>query len=304
MTRTVLILGPTGKLGSHAARAFQAAGWTTILHDRKADDLMAQAAKADVILCGWHPPSYADWAETTPRLTQATIAAAKVNNATVILPGNLYVYGADAPPLLTTDTPHTATNPLGRLRIEMEQAYRAADVRTIVLRAGDYIDTRPSGNWFDLVLTKRLGKGRLTWPGNPDSAHAFAYLPDVARAMVGLAEIRDRLPRFAEVPFAGFNLSGRKLADALQSVTGRRVRVRGMSWLPVRLAIPFWSPARGLLEMRYLWSMPHALDPEPLRRWLPDFAPTPLTQALARAVSFQIEPDQPVADAQLLPARH
>ena len=300
MTRTILILGPSGRIGSNAARAFQAAGWTTILHNRKTDDLMAQAATADVILCGWHPPSYADWAKTTHRLTERTIAAAKRNDATVIIPGNVYVYGDKAPPMLTADTPHAASNPLGLLRIGMEQAYRAAGVKTIILRAGDYIDTRASGNWFNLVLTKSLRKGRITWPGAPDADHAFAYLPDVARAMVGLAEIRDRLPRFADIPFAGYTLPGRKLADALQSVTGRRVTVRGMNWLPIRLAVPFWSSARGLLEMRYIWSMPHALDPEPLRRWLPGFEVTPVQTALARAVSFQIDPDQTVLRSQIL----
>ncbi|MEX0971483.1 MAG: hypothetical protein WD046_13670 [Paracoccaceae bacterium] len=31
---------------------------------------------------------------------------------------------------------------------------------------------------------------------------AYAYLPDMARAAVGLAEARTNLPRFADIPYA------------------------------------------------------------------------------------------------------
>ena len=39
MTQTVLILGGTGKIGTHAARAFGAAGWEVRHYDRAAGDM-------------------------------------------------------------------------------------------------------------------------------------------------------------------------------------------------------------------------------------------------------------------------
>ncbi|MCF6316055.1 MAG: hypothetical protein L3J30_07185 [Marinosulfonomonas sp.] len=48
---------------------------------------------------------------------------------------------------------------MGRIRTEMEAAYRDSGVRTIILRAGDFIDTQASGNWFDKVMTPKLDKG-------------------------------------------------------------------------------------------------------------------------------------------------
>ncbi|MEX0348031.1 MAG: NAD-dependent epimerase/dehydratase family protein [Paracoccaceae bacterium] len=284
MSETVLILGATGRFGRHAAEAFWQAGWHVRLFDRKTDDLQAAASGADVIVNGWNP-TYDQWAATVPVLTQQVIAAARASGAMVIVPGNVYVYGADAPTRFDTDTPHRATNPLGRIRIGMEEAYRRAGVKTLILRAGDFIDTEPSGDWLDKVMLAGLQRGRFTYPGDPDQLHAWAYLPDMARAAVALAEMRDQLAPFEDVPFPGYTLTGRALCQAVASAQGAPLRLRRFNWLPVRLLSPFWKMGRHLIEMRYLWSKPHMLDGTRFAALLPDFEATPLTDALTRALS-------------------
>ena len=44
----------------------------------------------------------------------------------------------------------------------------------------------------------------VTAPGDRNAAHAWAFLPDVARAAVDLVEMRDRFDTFHEVLFPGF----------------------------------------------------------------------------------------------------
>ncbi|PWE33615.1 epimerase [Maritimibacter sp. 55A14] len=294
MSPTVLILGANGRFGRNAAEAFWNAGWTVRRFDRAHDDLNTAAAGTDVILNAWNPP-YPDWAAQVPALTRRVIDAARTSGASVLMPGNVYVFGADAPAVFGPATPHRAANPLGRIRIGMEAAYRASGVQTIILRAGDFLDTEPSGNWFDKVLASRIGRGVFRWPGDPDAPHAWAYLPDMARAAVALAEKRADLARFEDVPYPGYTLSGNEMAAALARATGRPVRLRRMSWLPLRLARPFWPMARHLIEMSYLWSKPHRIDPARFRELLPEYRATPPETALRRAVSFDIHPDQPVA---------
>jgi len=294
MTGTVLILGASGRFGHHAARAFSDAGWRVRRFRRGQDDLTAAAQGADLIVQAWNPP-YPKWAAEVPGQTRAVIAAAKQAGATVLLPGNVYVFGPEAPERFGPDTPHAARNPLGRVRVEMEAAYRASGVQTIVLRAGDYLDTRPSGNWFDRVLIKRLGRGRLDYPGAPDAPHAWAYLPDMARAAMILAARRGDLARFEDVPFPGYTLTGRELATALGTAMGRPVALRAMSWGPLRVLAPVWPMARHLVEMRYLWSKPHRLDRARFDALLPGFVETPAVEALANAIRHQIDPDQTVS---------
>ena len=256
MTKTLLILGATGRMGRHAARAFGQAGWSVRRFDRARDRLPDAAKGADVIFNAWHVP-YSRWEAELSGLTAQVIEAAWATGATVLIPGNVYVYGAGSPEVLGPETCHGATNPLGRLRRDMERAYREAGVRTILLRAGNFLDTEASGNWFDMIIAKSAHRGTLRYPGKTDIPHAWAYLPDLARAFVALAEKRGELPTFTEVTFEGYAFSGEALAEHCATALGRSVEVRRMSWVPLWAARLFWAEARHILEMRYLWNMPH-----------------------------------------------
>ena len=293
MTQKALILGASGRIGRHASHAFAQAGWQVHNFDRRSEDLMQAAHGVDVIVNAWNVP-YSQWQATMPGLTRQVIAAAKASGATVIIPGNIYVFGPDMPPVLGPDVPHRAEHPLGRVRRTMETAYRKADVPTIILRAGDFLDDKASGNWFDYIIAKPAAKGHLSYPGPLNLPHAWAWLPDVAGAMVGLAEKRADLPQFTDITFPGYTLTGEDLAAACSAALARPILAKRMSWVPLQLARPFWKEARYLLDMRYLWSTPHQLDGAALDAALPDRTQTPLTSALVRALYHQIEPDQPV----------
>lgn len=283
-TQTALILGPNGKFGRNAAEAFEHAGWTVHRFDRARDDLMLAAQQADVIVMGWNPAGYEKWdAELLP-MHERAVAAAKASGATIILPGNVYVFGPDAPRGWGADTPHLAQNPLARLRMQVEAMYRDAGVQTILLRAGDFIDTKASGNWFDMFITAKVRKGHITYPGDLDTPHSWAYLPDMARAAVMLAGRRDSLARFEDVPFPGYTLTGRDLAEGLTEALGHEVEARRLSWLKFQLARPFMPLLKGVFEMRYLWDLPQHLDARKFTALCPEFRATPLDIALRQAV--------------------
>jgi nucleoside-diphosphate-sugar epimerase len=292
MQQTVLILGGTGRFGRAAAEAFWNAGWRVRVFDRKTDRLPEAAIGADVIVNGWNPP-YTQWADLLPGLTDTVIEAARASGATVIQAANVYVYGAGSPETLGPDTPHAAKNPLGCLRVAMEERLRSAGIPVILLRAGDFIDTQGSGNWFDRVLMAKLSKGRVEYPGNPDIPHAWAWLPDLGRVAVALAERRASLPRVEEVLFPGYTLTGSELTSLVAEASGRPIRLARFSWWPLYVARPFWRMAGGLIEMRYLWNMPHCLDGTRFAEQVPGFRPTPVEEAMAEAVAGLSAPPAP-----------
>jgi len=126
-----------------------------------------------------------------------------------------------------------------------------------------------------------VAKGRITALGDPEALHAYAYLPDMARAAVGLIDHASALPAFADIPFAGHAFSVRDLATRVARLSGRPMQVvQYPVWIFTFLG-PFWELAREFREMLYLNSHPHSLDPAPLRRWLPDHQDTPLDQVIA-----------------------
>ena len=228
---------------------------------------------ADVIVNGLNPQNYKNWESELPKIANSVVAAAKASGASVLQAGNVYNYGSEAG-VWDEHTPHLAHTKKGKARITMEQVLREASVRNgiqvIILRAGDFIDSKPSDNFIDFLVGK-LERGRLIYPGRADIPHAWAYLPDMARAAVGLAEIRGALGAFEDVPFEGLTLTGEEIRAALAQLTGQDVGLKPFPWLMMRLLSPFWGLARELQEMRYLWDTPHSLSGARLQALLPAF---------------------------------
>lgn len=297
MTGTVLILGGRGKIGRHSAEAFAAAGWTVRQYQRGTD--MTQAAKgADVIVNGLNPPNYHNWAVLIPQITRQVIAAAKASGATVILPGNVYNFGAEGG-IWSEQTPQRPVSRKGRIRVEMEAAYRSAGVRTIILRAGNFIDPEGQGDIMSLFILRDVTRGKIITGGAPDVMQAWCYLPDWARAAEQLARMRDDLTTFEDIPFPGHSFTLTDLRMRLEGHLGRSLRVVRFPWWMMTVAAPFWELARELREMRYLWDTPHSLSDRKFNRLLPDFRHRPVADVILDTLPPALKAaDQPDAKMQ------
>ena len=295
MTKKVLIIGANGRFGRAATKAFEDAGWsvtkltrpgkargTNVIEADASDPVaLSKAAQGfDVLVNALNPP-YHKWKEVLPVLTASVITAARASGATVIIPGNVYNFGVNPPALMTNTSPQSANTGKGALRVEMERSFReTAEIQTIILRAGDFIETEKTGNWFDSQITNKVDKGIITYPGPIDQIHAWSYLPDMARAAVELCEIREKLPRFSDIPFAGFGLTGEELIDAVETATNKTLKVKKVPWRLISMLGLFSPQIREVVAMRYLWNKPHQLDGSKMRSLLPDFKPTPLPVAM------------------------
>ena len=293
MGNTVLILGASGKIGAHAATTFKTAGWQVKTYDRKTEDMTAVAMGVDVIVNGLNPPNYHNWAKLIPEITAQVINAAMASGATVIIPGNVYNFGA-TPGIWDENTPQNANSRKGKVRVEMEQAYRDSGIQTIILRAGNFIDPNSDTDVMGLVFLRGISKGKITAPGDPDATQAYCYLPDWARAAVMLAGKRGTLQVFEDIPFPGHAFTTTELRNALQKLLNRDIRIVGFPWLVMKLASPFWELARELTEMRYLWNTDHRLDGKKFAELLPDFQPTDLDTVMAAGLPTDIHPNQTV----------
>jgi nucleoside-diphosphate-sugar epimerase len=300
----ILVLGAAGQLGRAAAQAFRTAGWSVAslvrgssgsaiapgseLIDVDARDTMAvvEAARgADVVLNALNVP-FTQWTSSALPLTETAIAAARENGATLVFPGNLYVYGAKIPAIVDETTPIDPISRKGEIRAAIEARLRAAadeGTRVIVLRGGDYFGAG-SGSYFDRLLVRDIASGGLTYPGPLDVVHEWAYLPDLAEAMRRLVEARAALPPFAQFGFPGHAVTGREMVGAISRACGRGFKVSGMPWTMLRLLGAVVPIFRELSEVAYLWSTPHAIDGTRLAGVIGDTPFTPLDRAVASAL--------------------
>lgn len=281
MAKTALVLGSSGGFGGQVAKALESAGWTVRRYQR-GTDMVAAAQGAALIVNGLNPPAYHDWDRLIPQITTHVLAAGKASGATILVPGNVYPYGMEPGPW-NADTPHRPVARKGRIRAEMEARYRAAadqGQRTILLRGGDFLLPEAPQMVMNRLILGEVAKGKVTTLGDPDALHAYAYLPDMARAAVGLVALGDALPAYADIPFAGHSFTISDLAARISRLSGRPMRIKRFPRWIFTLASPFWELARELREMLYLYDHPHQLDPAPLRRRLPDWRDTPLDEVI------------------------
>lgn len=318
MTSTVLILGAAGRIGQVLASAFAEAGWDVRAQARKplpsalagrprvqpircdATDVAALATAAQgaaVVVNALNPP-YTEWDRLALPLGDAALAAARASGALLMLPGNVYNFGRELPPLLTGATPERGDTPKARIRIELEARLAAAagdGVDSVVIRAGDFFGGPGPGTWLDVALASKLAKGQFIYPGNRDIDHAWAYLPDLAQVFVRVAGLRAQLRGHRRLHFAGHTLTGNAFKAAAEAVVGRELRTGNLPWSFIRLVAPIKPMWRELLAMHYLWERPHALDDQALRGLIDSIPHTPLQQALRDALTKLNGDDTPAA---------
>jgi nucleoside-diphosphate-sugar epimerase len=304
MSQTVLILGAAGRIGHVLASAFADAGWSVRAQSRKplpaglsthprvawvrCDALDAGAVRqaadgVDVVVHALNPP-YTEWDRLALPLADAALGVARASGALLMLPGNVYNFGRELPPLLTPATVERGDVPKARIRIETEARIAATPgLHSVVIRAGDFFGGSQRGSWFDLAMTTRIASGRFVYPGDPSLQHAFAYLPDLAQAFVRVAERRSQWTGHRRLHFAGHSVTGHEFREALEAVAGRPLKTSGLPWGLMRLASPFVPMWREILAMRYLWQRPHRLDDGELRALVGSVPHTPLKAAVARA---------------------
>lgn len=309
MSGSVLVIGANGRLGRVLCAAFAAQGWKVVGQIRRdpardapagvvwvresLDDpaaLATAAGAADVVVHAVNPP-YTRWRTEALPLARKAIETAKRLGAVLMFPGNVYNFGAGMPALLVESTPQQPTTRKGRIRVQIEQAMREAaqaGLRVAIVRAGDFFGGPGRGSWFDLVVVKALRSRRVVYPGRTDRVHAWAYLPDLARAFVMVAQQRAGLAPFEVLHFPGHAPTGSQLVASIAASARRlklisedaQVKVGNLPWPLLHvggLVAPGW---RELAEMRYLWDVPHRLSGERLGALVGALPATPLDQAM------------------------
>ena len=313
---SVLILGARGRFGLAVTRAFAQAGWQVHAQVRpgatgpqiagvqwlaaQPDDTAALAAGAEgatVVVQGLSPVyTHKAWRAEVPRLTQAAIDVSRALGATLMIPASVYNFGEGMPVVLRESTAQLPTTFKGRMRVASEQQIMQATqdgrMKAVIIRAGDFFGSG-KGSWLDLVMAKELQKGKFTYPGDFDTRTAWAYLPDMARTFVKVAQQHERLPAFENLHFSGQDLTGQDWADAMQVIareegwTARdaKLRTSPLSWTMMRALGLVMPTMAAVCEMRYLWRAPYALANGRLQALIGEEPRTPFPQALRAALA-------------------
>jgi len=300
MTNTASILGINGRIGSEIAKAFVSAGWHVTGFGRtdrthipgvrfvagdaeNPADIRRATEGADIVVNALNLP-YDKWENgRAEALLASVLDGLKGSKKTLMFPGNIYNYAAKQH-VIEPQTPQHPEKEKGHIRARMETmletAAAAGDIRVIIVRTGDFYAPGAVGTNFDLAILARIKSGVLQYFSDPSIGHTWAYLPDVARAYVGLAEARAEFSAFENFHFEGHFATGHELIDIVQSVLAHPAKVRQLPWSIMGVIGWFVPVVRELVKMRYLYSEPQRLVDPQLEAILGAGFHTPFEQAV------------------------
>jgi nucleoside-diphosphate-sugar epimerase len=231
------------------------------------------------------------WQKAWPRAMENILAACETNGARMVFVDNLYMYGPQRDPLCE-DMLLTDYRVKPAVRAEVTRLWMAASkygrARVAALRAPDFYGPGVAQSHLGELAFGALAKGKRAFLiAPPDTPHDFAYVPDIARAIVTLLDAPDdAFGQSWHVPCAPIK-TPREILELGATALGVKLRIN---------ALPLWLlPAIGLVsplmreisEMRFQWDRPYRVDARKFaERFWPDATPFEVG-APATALSFK-----------------
>ncbi len=203
------------------------------------------------------------WRDVWPRTMANILDAAEATGARVVFVDNLYMYGPQSEPL-REDMPLTDYGQKPAVRADITRMWMARrdKVHFTALRAPDFYGpgAGPISHLGDLAFGAFARGKSATLVIPPDRQHEFAYVPDIARAVVTLLDAPDdAFGQAWHVPSAPTR-TAREILTLGAEALGVKPRITAIPlWLlPVlALAMPV---LKGMIEMTFVWDRPYKVD--------------------------------------------
>ncbi|MEB8339541.1 NAD-dependent epimerase/dehydratase family protein [Streptomyces endophyticus] len=242
-------------------------GIERIALDAGRTDELAEALAGATTVFNAAMTAYQTWPETMPPLFASILAATERAGADYVMLGNHYGYQQTTGPV-TERTPMAPHTRKGRVRAELwRQAKYAHDqgrLRATEVRAGQYLGPG-AVSAFTLLVVPRVRGGELALVhGNPDAAHSFSYVEDVAAALVTVSSDERAWGRAWHAPV--ITTTVRQAATELAQLHGApQPRLEPLTERDLTLlsfADPLW---REFAEMSYMSERPFIVADSDIR---------------------------------------
>jgi nucleoside-diphosphate-sugar epimerase len=204
------------------------------------------------------------WSMAWPRAMGNLLEACSASRVRMVFVDNLYMYGPQSVPL-REDMPLTGFGVKPAVRAEITRMWKAASdaggVKVAALRAPDFYGPGVRLSHLGDVGFGALAKGRTaTLIIPPDTPHAFAYVPDIARGVITLLDAPDdAYGQSWHIPCAPLS-TPRQILELGAKAIGQKLRLYSLPlWLlPVAgLVSPFLGE---VAEMRFTFDRRYEVD--------------------------------------------
>lgn len=278
--------GVETRVATRSGRASGPEGVEVVAADISDSEQAVKACAGADVVYGCVGLNYQGWPEKWPPMMAGMLDGAAAAGAKFIFMDNCYMYGPVSVPM-TEDLPLTdyGNKPATRSRITRmwQEAHESGRVEVASVRASDFYGPGVSMAILGDPTVGRLAQGKSAQiVGDPDQPHSFAYVPDIARALVSVGAADDAMGQAWNVP----NAPDRTVREVLQMFAdefGQPLKIQTMPKPLMSIIGLFNADIRELKEMLYQWERPFHVDASKFAaRFWSDA--TPLEQGVAETV--------------------
>lgn len=246
---------------------------------------------ANVVYCCAGVPYTDNWAKNWPPLLAGIIEGAAAAGARLVMADNVYMYPSAETARLHEDLPEQPDTRKGEVRAQMSGMLRGAHesgrVQVVTARASDFYGPGVTNAAMgERVFEPALQGRKTTLLGDIDAPHSYAYIDDVARAVILLGERDEALGQIWHVPHAPA-VSTRVFVEKAFQAAGHDPKIQVAPKVMVTVLGWFNPMMRELKEMLYQWEQPFIVDDSKFRKAFPDAAePTSIEDGVAATVEW------------------
>ncbi|MHC4910394.1 MAG: NAD-dependent epimerase/dehydratase family protein [Planctomycetota bacterium] len=263
LTERLVADGRTVRVATRSGSAKVPDGVEVVAADVADRAAAEQACAGATVVYGCVGMDYTGWPEKWPPMMAGMLAGAEAAGARFVFLDNCYMYGpVDVP--MTEDLPLTdyGRKPATRAKITRmwQEAHEAGRVEAASVRASDFYGPGVSLAALGDLSIGRLANGKAAQiVGDPDQPHSFTYVPDIARALMTVADADDSMGEAWNVPNAPDRTMREVLAMCADEL-GRDLKIQAMPRFMVALVGLVNANLREMKEMLYQWERPFHVD--------------------------------------------
>lgn len=262
VVRELVARGKRVRAVSRGGRTVRTEGVEVLAADATDRASMREVCRGAAVVYHCAMPTFGEWVELFPPITEAVIEAAAAAGAKLIFADDTWMYGKPGVPM-TEDLPYRPVSSKGVLRAWLAEmilhAHDSGRVRAAIGRAGElYGPAVVSVLGRDLVGAALKGK-RARFVGDPDQPLTPTFVEDFARALVVLGERDEALGGSWHVP-AGEPVTGREFVRVVFDEAGSSPRFTAIGSGVAKTLGLFWPLAREGAEVVYQFEMPFVVD--------------------------------------------
>lgn len=206
---------------------------------------------------------YTGWPDRWPPMMRGMLAGAGAAGARFVFMDNCYMYGpVDVPMHEALPLTDYGSKPATRSRITRlwQEAHDQGRVEAAAVRASDFYGPGVTMAALGERSVGRLAAGKSAQVvGDPDQPHSFTYVPDIARALISVADADDAMGEAWNVP----NAPDRTMRDVLALFAaefGTDLKIQVMPAIMMTVLGWFDGNVKELREMLYQWDRPFHVD--------------------------------------------